>query len=129
MTRSSPIRLLLLLRRRQQHSPRPRAPGLCFPKRASQACGHQASALAASPRAAWQPLASSGAPACPPSPRPTLLTARRVTPAGQLTVSPLHTNLLTPVLPFMRFESYCTFRFSSMYWYLFVNPNGTFTNT
>lgn len=102
MTKFSPIMLLLLLQRQQQPSPRPWPPGLCFPKRASRACAPQASAPAVSPRAAWQPSASSGAPACPPSPRPTLSKAHRVTPAGQLSVSPLIANLLTPLIPFVR---------------------------
>lgn len=89
MTKSSPdtlLPMLLLLL-----SPRPRPPGPCFPKRASQVCGPRVSALVVSPRVAWQLSASSGAPVCRLSPRPSRPTAWRATPAGQLTVSPPHT--------------------------------------
>lgn len=87
--------LHLLLQRQLQPSLRARLPGLCFPKRASQACVPRASAPAAvTPQAVWQPSASSGVPAFPPSRRPTRLTAHRVTPAGRLTVSLNHSIYL-----------------------------------
>lgn len=86
MTRLPPHPLL----RQQQPSPRLQRPaGLCFPKQVSRVFAPQVSAPAACLRAAWRHLASSGAPACPLSPRPILLTAHRVTPAEQLTVSQL----------------------------------------
>lgn len=86
MTRLPPHLLL----RQQQPSPRLQRPaGLCFPKQVSRVFAPQVSVPAACPRAAWRHLASSGAPACPLSPRPILLTAHRVTPAEQLTVSQL----------------------------------------
>lgn len=101
--RSSPTTFLLLfLKQQQQLSPRLQPPALCSPRRASLVCVHPASAPAASPRAASQPSASSGAPACPPSPRPTPPTARRVTPAGPPTVSPLVADLLC--YHFVRFD-------------------------
>lgn len=134
MTRFSPItlRLLLLLKRQQRPSPRLQPPALCFPKQASQACVPRASAPAASPQAAWLPSASLGAPVCPPSPRPTPLTAHRVTSAGQRTVSPLNTNLFTPVLSLEKctvhsvFPACAVFSCPGIY---FVNLNSTLTST
>lgn len=91
--RSSPTLLLRL--QRQQHPPRVHLPGLCFPKLpASRACVPRASQVV-SQQVGSQPSASSGAPACPPSPRHTPLTAPTATPAGQPTVS-----FLLPTLPF-----------------------------
>lgn len=81
--------MLLLLLRQQQRlpSPRLRLPGLCFPKLlASRACVPRASQVV-SQQVALQPLVSSGAPACPPSPRRTPTTAPRATPVGQPPVS------------------------------------------
>lgn len=86
---------MLLLLQRQQHPPSPRwhLPGLCFPKPpASRACVPRAS-RAVSQQVASQPSASSGAPACPRSPRHTPLTAPTATPAGQPTVSSLLSTL------------------------------------
>lgn len=83
---------LLPRRPRLQPSHRPQPPSLCFPKRASRAYALQVSPPAAQLWAASPPSASSAAPACPPSPLPTRPTARRVTPAGQLTVSSLDTK-------------------------------------
>lgn len=100
MTRSSANRLLLpLVQRGRHHSPRPRPPGLCWPKRASPACDPRASAPAASPPAAWQLSASSGAPASRPPPRATRVTAHRVTTMGLLTVSPIITKSVRTSAP------------------------------
>ena len=126
--KSSPTTLLLLFLKQQQQqqqqlSPRLQPPALCSPRRASLVCVHPASAPAASPGGASQPSASSGAPACPPSPRPTPPTARRVTPAGRPTVSPLVADLL--FYRFVRFDVclvpfFCLLVYSALVIYLLI---------